>query len=76
MKKLRFNDFLVVRTIESYVQYRNDLWWSDFDYAIFQKSATREIMIAMHQYNCLQSRDAMRMLYQPYEENDKKCMLI
>jgi hypothetical protein len=76
MKKTRFNEFLVIRIVDSYKEFKKDLWWNDFDYTTFHKSAFREINLAMRQHNCTLSKDAMKILYQPYYANETKCMYI
>lgn len=74
MKKIRFNETLDIRFIYPLHDFKLILWWNDFDYIMFKNSASTEIMLAMEEYDCYNTRDAMRILYQPrYNTN---CIII
>jgi len=74
MKKIRFNENVKIRFIYPLYDFKLILWWNDFDYIMFKNSASTEIMLAMEEYDCYNTRDAMRILYQPrYNTN---CIII
>ncbi len=76
MKKTRFNDFLIVRIIPTYFQYKKDLWWEDLDYSIFQYSANKEIKDAMKNYGMRDAKLAATILYQPQYDDENKFIFV
>ena len=79
IKKIRFNEFLLVKVIDSYTQYKKDLWWNEYDYYFFEKSASHEINIMMHKNKSILRKDAVRLLYQPSDViiyDEPKCIII
>lgn len=65
IKKTRFNEFLLVRRIDSIIEFKKDLWWDENDYRFFKKSATQEINAIMQKNKSMSWKDSMRLLYQP-----------
>jgi len=79
VKKIRFNEFLLIRTIDSIIDFKKDLWWNEFDYYFFQKSATQEINAIMYKNKSISWKDSMKLLYQPSDVilyNNQKCIII
>lgn len=74
MKKIRFDETAKIRLIRPLFNFKHILWWNDFDYIMFKTSASTEIMLAMDEYHCYTSREAMRFLYQPGYNN--KCIMV
>jgi len=79
IKKIRFNEFLSIRTIDSIIDFKKDLWWNEFDYYFFQKSATQEINTIMYKNKSIIRKDAIQLLYQPNDVviyDEPKCIII
>jgi hypothetical protein len=79
IKKTRFNEFLLIKVIDSYTQFKKDLWWNEFDYYFFEKSATQEINAIMYKNKSIIRKDAIRLLYQPNDVviyDEPKCIII
>jgi hypothetical protein len=79
IKKIRFNEFLLIRNIDSIIDFKKDLWWNEFDYYFFQKSATQEINAIMYKNKSIIRKDAIRLLYQPNDVviyDEPKCIII
>jgi hypothetical protein len=74
IKKTRFNETDKIRFIHPLFDFKYILWWNYFDYIMFKNSASTEIMLAMEEYDCHNSREAMRILYQPSYSNN--CIII
>ena len=74
IKKTRFNENVKIRFVHPLKDFKHILWWNYFDYIIFKNSASTEIMLAMDEHDCDNSRDAMRILYQP--SYNKNCIII
>lgn len=77
-KKVRFNLGVRVVLIPTRIEYRDigltDLiWWNENDYCIFRNGAAEELEIAV-EYFQVDSKEAIKLLYQP--EFDNMCRFL
>lgn len=79
MKNTRFNENVKIRFIRPLFNFKHILWWNEFDYYFFEKSATQEINAMMYKNKSIIRKDAIRLLYQPNDVviyDDTKCIII
>jgi hypothetical protein len=74
-KHLRFQPAVRVVLIPSRTEYTAadlniELWWDDSDYSAFKASAVLELKALMRSRNLCNSKEAIRILYQPAEEGE------
>ena len=74
-KKVRFQPAVRVVLIPSRTEYSAadlniELWWDDSDYSAFKASAVSELKALMRLRNICNSKDAIRILYQPVTEGE------
>ena len=74
-KKVRFQPAVRVVLIPSRTEYSAadlniELWWDDSDYSAFKASAVTELKAIMRLRNICNSKDAIRILYQPVPEGE------
>lgn len=74
-KKVKFQPAVRVVLIPSRSEYATaditvELWWDDSDYSAFKASAVTELKALMRSKNICNSKEAIRLLYQPSEDDD------
>lgn len=74
-KKVRFQPAVRVVLIPSRTEYSAadlnvELWWDDSDYSAFKASAVTELKAIMRLRNICNSKEAIRILYQPVAEGE------
>lgn len=72
---MRFQPAVRVVLIPSRTEYTAadlnvELWWDDSDYSAFKASAVLELKALMRSRNLCNSKEAIRILYQPAEEGE------
>ena len=73
-KKVKFQPAVRVVLIPSRAEYATadisiELWWDDSDYTAFKTAAVSELKSLMRLRNICNSKEAIRILYQPDEED-------
>lgn len=80
-KKVKFQPAVRVVLIPSRAEYATaditvELWWDESDYTAFKTAAVSELKSLMRLRNICNSKEAIRLLYQPNEEDiDEACAL-
>jgi hypothetical protein len=80
-RKVKFQPAVRVVLIPSRTEYIASnllvtLWWSDIDYSAFKNSAVMELKAVMRSNSISNSKEAIRLLYQPnFDENCGKIVI-